>query len=443
MLVITRFAPSPTGDLHIGGIRTALFNWLFAQSHGGKFLLRVEDTDHDRFAENSLNSIIEGLSWMNLHWNEEIVYQSKNVDYHRNIAYELLEKKLAYKCYLTQKELSDMRENNDYSELRKYRDNIVDLNTSYVIRFKMPLEGKIVMKDLVQGDIEVECKQLEDFVILRQDANPTYNLSCAADDHKMNITHIIRGDDHITNAFKQISIFNAMGWSLPNYAHIPLIHNESGQKLSKRNQDAGISYYRDLGILPEAMLNYLLRLGWSHGDDEIISIEKAIEWFNLDNIGKSASQLNMDKLLHINGVYLRQKDNFELLNLLDNYGLSLGDEGRNMFKKAMGALKIRSNTLNELKDTAHDFFANRLPRYGMDVPNISPEARDFLKSWDINFDESELRSKLEKCDIKLKDIAPFIRFALSGKKVSPGIFDMIQFLGEELTKYRIDCALRL
>ncbi|QEK38337.1 glutamate--tRNA ligase [Candidatus Cytomitobacter primus] len=443
MLVVTRFAPSPTGDLHIGGVRTALFNWLFAKVHNGKFLLRIEDTDQSRSNDKSLTTIIDGLSWMHINWDKEIVHQSNNVDYHRSIAYDLLERKLAYKCYLTPEELTEIRESNDHKQLRKYRDHINDLDLPYVIRFKMPLNGKIVMNDLVQGPIKIDCEQLEDFVLLRQDGNPTYQLACAADDYKMNVTHIIRGDDHITNAFKQIAIYQALEWTLPYYSHIPLIHNDIGKKLSKRNQDSGISFYRDMGILPEAMLNYLLRLGWSHGDDEIISVDQAIKWFNLENIGKSAAQLNMDKLLHINSVYLRNKDDAELYSLLCN-GMKLDIDSIqcDMVKKSISSLKVRANTMNELKCMVQDFFGDKLPEYHISTPEISTEIQSFLKNWIPSELENEFREELKKHNIKLKDVAPFIRFALSGRKISPGIFDMIKFLGTELSKYRLDYALR-
>ncbi len=443
MSIVTRFAPSPTGDLHIGGIRTAIFNWLFARANNGKFLLRIEDTDHDRSDKEYTKSIIDGLSWLNLNWDEEIVHQSENISCHQNIAYQLLELGLAYKCYLTSEELEKIRETNDLEELRKYREVKEELNQPHVIRFKMPLDGKFVLNDLVQNKIVLEYKQLDDFVIMRQDGSPTYLLACVVDDYHMNVNYIIRGDDHITNAFKQMAIYNALGWPLPQYAHIPLIHNSEGQKLSKRSGDVGINHYKDLGILPDAMFNYLLRLGWSHGDDEVISVDQAIEWFDLKHVGKSPSRLDINKLISINSTYIRKHSNREIELILKNTDLNLNNSQWDSLKKAIPSLKIRSNTVLDLKNMAIDFFSQDLPKYLVDVPKISSELIDFLQNWTPTSEEIDFKNDLKKLNIKLKDIAPFIRFALSGRNISPSIFEMIDCLGVELSKYRLEYALRM
>ncbi|USO00838.1 MAG: glutamate--tRNA ligase [Alphaproteobacteria bacterium] len=446
MSVVTRFAPSPTGDLHIGGVRTAIFNWLFAKSQGGKFLLRIEDTDKSRSDAKYLDSIINSLSWLDINWDENIVFQSKNIDYHCYVANKLLDNGCAYKCYLSNEEVQALKEKNDKIGLRKYRDFEEELNAPYVIRFKMPLHGTIEFHDHIKSNLSMNCSDLDDFVILRQDSTPTYLLACVADDHKMGITHVIRGDDHVANTFKQIAIYKSLDWKIPSFYHIPLIHSEDGKKLSKRNHDVGISYYRKLGILPDALFNYLLRLGWSSGNTEIISRDKAVECFTLGGEKgrsiQSPARLNFDKLLYINGFYLRNTESDRLYEMIENE-LKIEDRFIPIVKCAIDYMKIRSRTLVELKEFVTDIFGSELPKYVVPKPELSHIGKNLLHEFDISKGEEKLRELATAYGVKFKEIASFLRFALSGREISPSIFEMVQCLGYDLSRQRIENALRL
>ena len=375
--VVTRFAPSPTGFLHIGGARTALFNWLYAKHTGGKMLLRIEDTDRERSTEAAVKAIIDGLDWLGLTWDGEPISQFSRVDRHREVAEELVKNGKAYYCYATPEELTAMREKAKaegkpprYNGIWRDRDPAqAPKGVKPVIRIKAPREGVTVVHDRVQGDVHFPNKDLDDFIILRSDGTPTYMLAVVVDDHDMGVTHIIRGDDHLTNAARQTILFDAMGWNVPVMAHIPLIHGADGAKLSKRHGALGVDAYRAMGYLPVALRNYLVRLGWSHGDDEIMSTEDMISWFDIDDINKGAARFDFKKLEAINGQYMRMTDDKELLQsalaiLPEIEGgkeieQKLNDVNRAEFLKAMPELKERAKTLVELIDNAGFIFADR------------------------------------------------------------------------------------
>src|SRR3954469_12923509 len=363
MTVVTRFAPSPTGFLHIGGARTALFNWLFARHHGGTFLLRIEDTDRARSTDAAVEAIVDGLKWVELDWDGDAVSQFQRRDRHAEVAHQMLETGHAYRCYASPEELEAMRaEQKAAGQPMRYDGRWRDRDPaeapagiSPVIRLKAPQEGETVLADHVQGEVRVQNAQLDDMVLLRADGTPTYMLSVVVDDHDMNVTHVIRGDDHLTNNFRQVQIYRAMGWDLPEFAHIPLIHGADGAKLSKRHGALGVDAYRDMGYLPEALRNYLLRLGWGHGDDEIISTEQAIEWFDLDGIGRSPAQFDFAKLDSINAHYIREADDARLLALVaerleTQFGRPLSEVESGRLLKAMPGLKPRAKTIVELAE---------------------------------------------------------------------------------------------
>ena len=364
--VITRFAPSPTGYLHIGGARTALFNWLYARAKGGKMLLRIEDTDQARSTEGAILAILDGLRWLELDWDGEPVYQLARAERHREVALELLAKGKAYRCYASPQELEAMREkaraegrSPGYDGTWRDRDHQeAPPGVPPAIRFKAPRDGETIIDDQVQGQVTFANKDLDDLVILRSDGTPTYNLSVVVDDHDMGITHVIRGDDHLTNAARQTQIYKAMGWSTPIFSHVPLIHGPDGAKLSKRHGALGVDAYRAMGYLPAALRNYLVRLGWSHGDDEIMSTEQMVEWFDLDAIGRSAARFDFAKLENLNGHYLRETPDSEIVERLKALVLELpngaelagrfGPDGWTKFERAMPGLKERAKTLVEL-----------------------------------------------------------------------------------------------
>src|SRR5690349_7854120 len=362
---VLRFAPSPTGYLHIGGARTALFNWLYARHTGGKFLLRIEDTDRARSSKEAIDAILDGMRWLDLDWDGHEYYQSQFWARHAEIAHRLLERGAAYRCYMTQEELAEQREKAK-AERKPFRISSPWRDVSepqgeqpFVIRLKAPREGETVIDDQVQGRVTVQNVELDDFVLLRSDGTPTYMLAVVVDDHDMGVTHVIRGDDHLNNAFRQLAIIRAMGWPEPVYAHVPLIHGQDGAKLSKRHGALGVDAYRDeLGYLPEAVNNYLLRLGWGHGDDEIISREQATEWFDLDHVGKSPSRFDFKKLENLNGHYIREADDARLAELIaPKLGLSANQEP--LLVQAMPELKARAHTLNQLADGARFLFVAR------------------------------------------------------------------------------------
>ena len=452
--VVTRFAPSPTGFLHIGGARTALFNWLFARHHGGKFLLRIEDTDKVRSTKEAIDAILDGMSWLGLDWDGHEYYQSQFWARHAEVAHQLLERGHAYRCYMTQEELAAQREKAQ-AERRPFRiespwrDSTEDQGDKpFVIRLKAPRDGETVIEDRVQGRVAVQNVELDDFVLLRSDGSPTYMLAVVVDDHDMGVTHVIRGDDHLNNAFRQLAIVRAMGWPEPVYAHVPLIHGSDGAKLSKRHGALGVDAYRDdLGFLPEALSNYLLRLGWGHGDDEIISRDQAIEWFEIDHVGKAPSRMDLKKLENLNGHYIRESDDSRLADLISPK-LGLSEDQKQLLIRAMPELKARAHNLNQLADGARFLFVSRpLELDDAATALLAPESRQLLSSihatlnrvadWDAPSLEAAIREVAEGSGLKLGKVAQPLRAALTGRTTSPGIFDVLALLGRDESLARI------
>jgi glutamyl-tRNA synthetase len=452
--VVTRFAPSPTGFLHIGGARTALFNWLYARHHGGKFLLRIEDTDNARSTTEAIDAILDGMRWLGLDWDGHEYYQSQFWARHAEIAHKLLDRGHAYRCYMTPEELAAQRERAQ-AERRPFRidspwRDVADEQSDkpFVIRLKAPREGETVIDDQVQGRVTVQNAELDDFVLLRSDGSPTYMLAVVVDDHDMGVTNVIRGDDHLNNAFRQLVIIRAMGWPEPAYAHVPLIHGPDGAKLSKRHGALGVDAYRDeLGMLPEAVSNYLLRLGWGHGDDEIIARDQAIEWFDLDHVGKSPSRFDFKKLENLNGHYLREADDQRLANLVAPR-LGASKDQTVQLVQAMPELKARAHTLNELAEGAQFLFATR--PLDMDTAasaQLTPDARvlltaahealNSLDDWTHDSTEAAIRVVAEAQGQKLGKLAQPLRAALTGRTTSPGIFDVLVLLGKGESLSRI------
>ena len=455
MTVVTRFAPSPTGYLHIGGARTALFNWLFARHHGGKYLLRIEDTDRARSTQGAIDAILDGLSWLGLDWDGDVVYQFARANRHAEVAHKLLAEGKAYKCFATAEELTEMREKAraEGKPLRydgRWRDRDpadAPAGAPFVVRMKAPTEGETVIADHVQGDVRVANAQLDDMVLLRSDGTPTYMLAVVVDDHDMGITHVIRGDDHLTNAFRQTQLYQAAGWVMPEFAHIPLIHGPDGAKLSKRHGALGVDAYRDMGYLPEALTNYLLRLGWSHGDDETISRDQAISWFNLGSVGRSPARFDFAKLGNLNGQYLKQADDDRLAELAapllaKTLGRALRADETALLARAMPGMKERAKTLVELADGAAFFFASRpLALNDKAAKILSDEAKarlvklkaalEALPTWDAAAIEGAVRALAEAEGAKLGDLAQPLRAALTGSNVSPPIFEVLALLGPD------------
>jgi glutamyl-tRNA synthetase len=452
--VVTRFAPSPTGFLHIGGARTALFNWLFARHHGGKFLLRIEDTDKARSTQPAIAAILDGMRWLGLDWDGDEYYQSHFAQRHAEVAHQLLERGHAYRCFMTQEELAAQRER-AAAERRPFRiespwrdsaDGPADM--PFVIRLKAPREGETVIDDQVQGKVTVQNAEIDDFVLLRSDGSPTYMLAVVVDDHDMGITHVIRGDDHLNNAFRQLAILRAMDWPEPTYAHVPLIHGPDGAKLSKRHGALGVDSYRDeLGLLPEAVSNYLLRLGWGHGDAEIITREQAIQWFDLAHVGKSPSRFDFKKLENLNGHYIREADDARLAALVAPR-LGLDEAQMPLLVSAMPELKARAHDLNQLADGARFLFATRpLAIDETAAALLGPEARTLLggvhgalaalAQWDAASVEAAIRAVADQGGVKLGKLAQPLRAALTGQTTSPGIFDVLALLGRDESLARI------
>ena len=463
--VITRFAPSPTGFLHIGGARTALFNWLYAKHCGGKFLLRIEDTDKERSTAEATNAIISGMRWLGLEWDGEIYSQSLHFERHKEVAKRLLSLGKAYKCYCSQEELVEMREKalkNGSTRLYDgtWRDKAPEdapINIKPVIRLKMPLAGSTTINDLIQGKVEVANNTLDDMILLRSDGSPTYMLAAAVDDNDMNISHVLRGDDHLTNTFRQIQIYRSMNWTIPEYAHMPLLHGSDGTKLSKRHGALGIDRYEEMGFLPEAMNNYLLRLGWSHGNDEIITQKQAIEWFEIDKVGKSASRFDQEKLISINGHYINECDEERLINLiLPKVSKLLSDnispESSQRLKLGLNNLKDRSKTLLELADNAQVYCINKdIKLEGKALNNFDQGRRELLvqvynsleklAKWDHEPLENTIKEIALKNNIGLGKVAQPLRTALSGNFNSPGIFEIMTVLGKLETLKRINATM--
>jgi glutamyl-tRNA synthetase len=452
--VVTRFAPSPTGYLHLGGARTALFNWLFARHHGGKFLLRIEDTDRKRSTQPAIDAILDGMAWLRLDSDEPPVFQFERAARHAEVAHEMVARGHAYRCYMTSDEIAAMRAEAEAAKrpLRirsPWRDRVEESSDlPYVVRLKAPLDGATTIEDRVQGSVTVQNSELDDLILLRSDGTPTYMLAVVVDDHDMGVTHVIRGDDHLNNAFRQLPIIRAMDWPEPVYAHVPMIHGSDGGKLSKRHGAVGVEAYRDeLGILPEAMDNYLLRLGWGHGDDEIITRDQAVEWFELSGVGKSPSRFDIKKLEHLNGHYIREADDVRLAALVATAG-GYGDDAVAMLQRAMPFLKPRAANLNELADGAGFLFRSRpldLDAAAADLlqggaPAILAAAHaalDAVHHWDTEALEAAVRQVAEEQGVKLGQVAQPLRAALTGRKTSPGIFDVLVLLGREESLGRI------
>jgi len=467
MSIVCRFAPSPTGFLHIGGARTALFNWLFARHHGGQFRLRIEDTDRARSTPEATAAILDGLKWLELDWDGEVVYQFPRAARHAEIARQLLAAGKAYHCYATPQELEEMRakakaEGRSMRYDGRWRDRDpkdAPPGVKPVIRLKARQTGETVIKDVVQGDVVISNDQLDDMVLLRGDGTPVYMLSVVVDDHDMGVTHVIRGDDHLNNAARQMQLIEALGWPVPVYAHIPLIHGPDGAKLSKRHGALGVDAYRDMGYLPEAMRNYLLRLGWSHGDDEIISTRQSIEWFDLDAVGRSAARFDFVKLANLNGHYIRETDDERLTALVvprleHSLGLKIDEARRARLKAGMGGLKPRAKTLVELAE-AGAFYVRPRPLVLSDAAKklLGPEALQRLAAlrpvlagitdWSAPTLEAAVREAATQAGAKLGDLAQPLRAALCGHTASPPIFEVMAVLGREETQGRLADAVGL
>lgn len=455
-MVVVRFAPSPTGQLHIGGARTALFNWLFAKHHGGKYYLRIEDTDRERSTKEAVETIFDSLSWLGLHHDGDVVFQFERASRHAEVAHNLVKEGKAYYCYCSNEELEKMREEAKangqtpkYNGFWRDRDPaLAPKDIKPVVRLRAPQEGETIIQDLVQGTVKVDNKHLDDMILLRADGTPTYMLSVVVDDHDMGITHIIRGDDHLNNAYRQYHLYKACGWDVPAFAHIPLIHGADGAKMSKRHGATGTDAYRAMGILPEAMKNYLLRLGWSHGDEEIIPQDKAIEWFDLDHVGRSPSRFDVNKLLHLNAHYLKQESNDKLIEdikpFLADKGFLLTSEQEEKIVKGMQGLKERSKTLVDLAVGAEIY---------VHKPSLDDKAKEqineetvvwvdrFLKKELAEFSmpilEACIRQMAEEHNVKLGVIAMALRIALTGRTVCPNLFEVMSILGEHDAKQRL------
>jgi glutamyl-tRNA synthetase len=456
--VVTRFAPSPTGYLHIGGARTALFNWLYARHHGGTFLLRIEDTDRARSTEDAIAAIFDGLDWLGLGGDEPPVFQFARAARHAEVANALLEAGHAYKCFATAEELATLREGQRAAKQpMRYDGRWRDRDPSeapagmpYTVRLKAPRTGETVIEDAVQGRVVVQNVELDDMILLRSDGTPTYMLAVVVDDHDMGVTHVIRGDDHLNNAFRQLGIIRAMDWPEPIYAHIPLIHGSDGAKLSKRHGALGVDAYRDeMGMLPEAVFNYLLRLGWGHGDEEIMDRDRAIELFDLPGVGRSPSRFDMKKLENLNAHYVRAADDARLARLAAPLLAAKGFEAdMALLTAAMASLKPRAKTTHELAEGAQFLFVKRpIPideaaRSLLDdasaalVRSVADRFRA-LGEWTMEAIETAVRAAAEDAGIGLGKVAQPLRAALTGRTTSPGIFDVIFLLGKDETLGRL------
>ena len=464
--VVTRFAPSPTGFLHIGGARTALFNWLYAKKRGGKMLLRIEDTDRERSTEPAIEAILEGLKWLGIDWDGETAYQFTRAARHREVAEQLLASGNAYRCYCTPDELREMREQaRAEGKTRLYDGRWRDRDPSDAppgvkptIRLKAPLTGETAVEDQVQGRVVWQNENLDDFVLLRSDGNPTYMLAVVVDDHDMGISHIIRGDDHLNNAARQTQIYQALGWTVPVMSHIPLIHGPDGSKLSKRHGALGVEAYRAMGYLPEALRNYLVRLGWSHGDQEIFSTQEMIDAFDLPAIGRSAARFDFAKLENLNGHYIRTSDDKVLLRSFEDVlqfvpdgaaiKAKLNDTTRAQLLQAMPGLKERAKTIVELIDSAKFIFAERpLEMEPKAAAVLTPETRQLIgrlraalesvKPWSAENTEAAMRDFAEQNGLKLGGVAQPLRVALTGRITSPGIFEVLAVLGRDTCLERL------
>ncbi|MEO1280647.1 MAG: glutamate--tRNA ligase [Pseudomonadota bacterium] len=464
--VVVRFAPSPTGFLHIGGARTALFNWLYARAKGGRFLLRIEDTDRARHSDEAVEAILDGLRWLELDWDAEPISQYSCGDRHREAVQTLLDSGSAYRCYLTTDELSAMREQAEAEKrppmiVSPWRDrdpSEAPDDQGHVVRLKAPKDGVTVVQDHVQGEVSFPNKDLDDLIILRSDGSPTYNLAVVVDDHDMGVTHVVRGVDHLTNAARQTQIFEMLGWAVPQWAHVPLIHGPDGAKLSKRHGALGVEHYRAMGYLPAALRNYLVRLGWSHGDDEVFSTEQAIAWFDLSGIGKSPARFDIQKLEATNAIYIREADDAELVRRChdilgeidggDFFAERWSDEKAAQLEASMPGLKERAKTLVELINSARYLFAERplaLDKKANKLVDDDAKAMlgklisklSELDGWTADAIEQAVRDFAEAEDLKLGKVAQPLRAAITGTGVSPPIFDVIEVLGRDEALARV------
>jgi glutamyl-tRNA synthetase len=459
--VVTRFAPSPTGFLHIGGARTALFNWLYARHTGGKFLLRIEDTDKARSTQAAIDAILEGMRWLGLDWDGHEYYQSQFWSRHAEVAHELLAKGHAYRCYATSEELEAMRAEQRANKLPlRYDGRWRDRDASeapeglpFSIRLRAPKEGETTIDDRVQGPVTVQNSELDDMILLRSDGTPTYMLAVVVDDNDMGVTHVIRGDDHLNNAFRQLVIVKAMGWPEPVYAHVPLIHGQDGAKLSKRHGATGVMDYDELGFLPEALSNYLLRLGWGHGDEEIISREDAVRWFDLADVGRSPSRFDTKKLEHLNGHYIREASDGRLAGLVAPrvetlIGRSISNDEIALLTRAMEGLKPRAKNLNEIAEGSLFLFKSRpldlderagalLEGQAADLLAFAHAALAAVPDWTAEATEQAVREVAETAGVKLGQVAQPLRAALTGRATSPGIFDVLVLLGRDESLARV------
>ena len=457
--VATRFAPSPTGPLHIGGVRTALFNWLYSKNQKGSFFLRIEDTDKERSKDEYKNQIIQSLKWIGIEQDGNEYIQSKKIDDHIKVANELLKNGHAYKCYCSNEEIEEQKNRAKQKKIpyiydRKWRDKSesdAPKNIKPAIRFKSKIDGSTILKDLVQGDIEIENNTIEDFIILRNDGSPTYNLSASVDDHQMNITHIIRGDDHKINTFKQMQIYLAMKWELPSFAHIPLIRTTDGKKLSKRDKASTLDDYSNIGIMPDALRNYLLRLGWSYKDKEIFTLDESIKHFNLEGIGKSPSKLDMSRILSMNEHYIKSIDESELFTQLtkycENYKQKIPSEKENKIKSSLVFLKNKAKTLDDIYNNSKYIIQDKISFNKEDVKLLDDKAKKIISEFSNNISKIEKISKetlepiindlIKSNETNFKGVGQPLRIVLTGSKYGPGIYDIITSLGKEEVQKRL------
>ena len=460
--VATRFAPSPTGALHIGGVRTALFNWLYSKNHNGKFYLRVEDTDKERSKDEFKDQIIQSLKWIGINYDGEEYIQSKKVDDHIKVANELLKNGNAYKCYCSSEEIEEQKKRARQKKIpyiydRKWRDkseNDAPKDIKPVIRFKSKIDGTSILKDLVQGNVEIENNTIEDFIILRNDGTPTYNLSASVDDHQMNMTHIIRGDDHKINTFKQIQIYQAMKWELPSFAHIPLIHTIEGKKLSKRDKASTLDDYSKIGIMPDALRNYLLRLGWSYKDKEIFTLDESIKFFNLDGIGKSPSKLDMSRILSMNEHYIKNIDENDLFNQLTEYcklyKSKINSDKKDKLKKSLTFLKNKAKTLEDIFNNAQYILLDKINFNPEDIKLIDDNAKRIISDFISQFKKIErptrevlepiIENLIKSHKTNFKGVGQPLRILLTGSKFGPGIYDIIQSLDKDDVINRLELS---
>ena len=457
--VATRFAPSPTGPLHIGGVRTALFNWLYSKNKGGKFYLRIEDTDKERSKEEFKNQIINSLKWIGINYEDSEYIQSDKIDEHINVANELLKKGLAYKCYCSNAEIEEQKKRAKQKKIpyiydRKWR-NKSELDAPKeidpVIRFKSKVEGKSILKDLVQGNIEIENNTIEDFVILRADGSPTYNLSASVDDHIMGMTHIIRGDDHKINTFKQIQIYEAMNWEIPSFAHIPLIHTIDGKKLSKRDNASTLDDYSKIGIMPNALRNYLLRLGWSYKDKEIFDLDESIKYFNLEGIGKSPSKLDISRIYSMNEYYIKNIDENDLFDFLitycETFQEKIPDLAQKKIKNSLHFLKNKAKTLEDIYKNSKFLINDKVQIEKEDKKLLDETAIKIIKLFNDNINklsdftretlEPIINELINNNNTNFKGVGQPLRICLTGSKFGPGIYDILCALGKEEVSKRL------